>query len=57
MSPLPGLHPLAVGWPAEVVPALGRGPPTLLAGGLARPPASGLATVPLVVTVARVGIV
>jgi hypothetical protein len=53
----PGLDPQAVGRPAEVVPALGRGPPAPLAGGLAGPPAGRLAAVPLVVAVTRVGIV
>ena len=53
----PGLHSLAVGRPAEVVSALGRGSPASLAGGLAGLAASRLTAVPLVVQVARVGIV
>ena len=53
----PGLHPQAVGRPPEVVSALGRGPPAPLAGGLAGLAASRLTAIPLVVAVARVGIV
>ena len=57
MGLAPGLYPQEIGRAVEVVPALGRGSPAALAGGLTGLAASRLGTVVLVPAVAWVRLV